>query len=96
MWRSDSVALSFEQLEPARQRLLTSGVFVQSPSRPEIARGGNALRPREERQHSEDETGRHPQASARLALESLDGLLARIDRLPLVGGSFVILMPVAS
>ena len=34
---------------------------------------------------AEDETGRHPQASARLALESLDGLLARIDRLPLVG-----------
>ena len=40
-----------------------------------------ALRPREER--LEDETGRHPQASARLALESLDGLLAR---LPLVWG----------
>src|SRR5450432_1334507 len=79
------------------QRLLTSRGFVQSPSRPQIARGGICLRPREERQRSEDETGRHPQASARLALESLDGLLARIDRLPLVGvGSLVTLMPLAS
>jgi hypothetical protein len=81
VWRSDSVALSFEQPEP-----LTSGGFVQSPSRPRLLAEEFALRAREERQHSEDEMGRHPQASARPALESLDGLLARIDSLPLVGG----------
>jgi hypothetical protein len=38
-----------------------------------------------------------PGHQQRLALESLDVLLARIDRLPLVGvGSLVTLMPVAS
>ena len=70
---------------------------MQSRHGPGLLAEQFALRPREEREHSEDETGRHPRASARLALESLDGLLARIDRLPLVGvGSLVTLMPGAS
>ena len=51
---------------------------------------------REERQ-TEDETGRNPQAGARLALESLDGLLARMTGCRWWGmGSLATLMPVAS
>ena len=88
---------SFEQLEPAFSGCSRAAALCRLRHGPRLLAEESALRPREERQHSEDETGRHPQASAHLALESLDGLLTRIDRLPLVEmGGLVTLMPVAS